>query len=71
MQYSPLIQSCDRDWAGAGEREPDQAVFAKSITLSKVMSLEELEALEAKMKAAMEAERQGKTIEMRRAASGR
>jgi hypothetical protein len=36
---------------------------AKSIALSKVMSLEELEALEAKMLVAMEAERQGKTIE--------
>ena len=38
-------------------------ISAKSIALSKVMSLEELEALEAKMLAVMEAERQGKTIE--------
>jgi phage terminase small subunit len=34
-------------------------ISAKSIALSKVMSLEELEALEAKMLAAMEAERAG------------
>jgi hypothetical protein len=39
-------------------------ISAKSIALSKVMSLEELEALEAKMLAVMEAERQGKTIEV-------
>jgi hypothetical protein len=38
-------------------------ISAKSITLSKVMTLPELEALEAKMLAAMEAERQGKAIE--------
>ena len=39
-------------------------ISAKSIALSKVMTLPELEALEAKMLAAMEAERQGKTIEV-------
>jgi hypothetical protein len=38
-------------------------ISAKSIALSKVMSLEELEALEAKMIAAIEAEQQGKAIE--------
>jgi hypothetical protein len=38
-------------------------ISAKSIALSKVMSLEELEALEAKMLAVMEAERTGKVIE--------
>jgi hypothetical protein len=38
-------------------------ISAKSIALSKVMTLPELEALEAKMLAAMEAERQGKAIE--------
>jgi hypothetical protein len=38
-------------------------ISAKSIALSKVMSIEELEALEAKMIAAMEAEQQGKAIE--------
>jgi hypothetical protein len=37
-------------------------ISAKSIALSKMMSLEELEALEKKM-LAMEAERQGKTVE--------
>jgi hypothetical protein len=36
---------------------------SKSIALSKVMSIQELEALEAKMLAAMEAERTGKVIE--------
>jgi hypothetical protein len=39
-------------------------ISAKSIALSKVMSLEEMEDLERKMLAAMEAERQGKTIEV-------
>jgi hypothetical protein len=39
-------------------------ISAKSIALSKVMTLPELEALEAKMLAAMEAERQSKTIEV-------
>jgi phage terminase small subunit len=38
-------------------------ISAKSIALSKVMSLEELEALEKKMAAAMEAERTGKVID--------
>jgi hypothetical protein len=38
-------------------------ISAKSIALSKVMSLEELEALEKKMLAAMEGERTGKVIE--------
>jgi hypothetical protein len=38
-------------------------INAKSIALSKVMTLPELEALEAKMLAAMEAERTGKVIE--------
>jgi phage terminase small subunit len=39
-------------------------ISAKSIALSKVMSLPELEELERKMLAVMEAERQGKTIEV-------
>jgi hypothetical protein len=39
-------------------------ISAKSIALSKVMTLPELEALEAKMLAVMEAERQGKPIEV-------
>jgi hypothetical protein len=39
-------------------------ISAKSIALSKVMSLPELEELERKMLAAMKAERQGKTIEV-------
>ena len=38
-------------------------ISAKSIALSKVMSIEDLEALEAKMLAAMEGERPGKVIE--------
>ena len=37
-------------------------ISAKAIALSKVMTIEELEALEAKMLAGMEAERQGKAI---------
>jgi hypothetical protein len=39
-------------------------ISAKSIALSKVMSLKELEELERKMLAVMEAERQGKRIEV-------
>jgi hypothetical protein len=39
-------------------------ISAKSIVFSKVMTLPELEELERKMLAAMEAERQGKTIEV-------
>ena len=38
-------------------------ISAKSIALSKVMTIEELEALQAKMEAAMEAERQAMAIE--------
>jgi hypothetical protein len=38
-------------------------ISSKSIALSKVMSIQELEALEAKMLAAMEAERTRKVIE--------
>ena len=44
-------------------------VSAKSITLSKVLTIPELEALQAKMDAAMEAERQGKTIAPSQAAA--
>ena len=38
-------------------------VSAKSITLSKVLTIPELEALQAKMDAAMEAEKNGKVVE--------
>jgi hypothetical protein len=38
-------------------------ISSKSIALSKVMSLQELEALQAKMEAAMEAEKAGKVID--------
>ena len=38
-------------------------ISSKSIALSKVMSLQELEALQTKMEAAMEAEKQGKVVE--------
>jgi len=38
-------------------------ISSKSIALSKVMSLQELEALQAKMEAAMEAEKSGKVVE--------
>ena len=43
---------------------------AKSIALSKIMTISELEALEAKMLAAMEAERQGKAIAPGQGADG-
>jgi hypothetical protein len=53
----------DRDRPGTRDVNLTGQISARSIALSKVMSLEELEALEAKMLAAMEAERTGKVIE--------
>jgi len=53
-----------RQWTEKQNVDVTGQISAKAIALSKIMTIPELEELERKMLAAMEAERQGKTIEV-------
>jgi hypothetical protein len=62
------LNSIERRAAIETGQEPENVqvtgnISSKSIALSKVMSLQELEALQTKMEAAMEAEKSGKVVE--------